>query len=74
MTRQTSSTGALSIESARHYIGGLSRSKFYELVNSGVIRTFRIGRRRYASYKALDDFISERENAEANQAPIGSVS
>lgn len=38
-----------------------SRGSFYKLVAAGEIKTFRIGKRRYVSEAALQDFIRRRE-------------
>lgn len=36
-------------------ISGLGRTKFYELVNKGVIKTTTIGRRRLVVYASLEE-------------------
>ena len=55
---------AFGVAEARERIGGISQVKFYELINSGRIRTFRIGRRRLVSQEAITEFI-QRAEAEA---------
>jgi hypothetical protein len=60
------SRGALPVDHARHYLGGLSRGKFYELLKDGELITFTIGRRRFASIESLDSYIRRREQ-ESNQ-------
>lgn len=55
---------ALTVAEARERIGGISNAKFYELVSSGVLRTFTIGRRRLISQEAIHDFIRKREAEE----------
>ena len=39
----------------------ISHATLYELIRQEQIRTFKIGRRRYISREALNDFISARE-------------
>lgn len=60
------SRGALPVDHARDYLGGLSRGKFYQLVKAGELLTFKIGRRRFASIASLDEYIRRREH-ETNQ-------
>ena len=57
---------ALTVTEARESIGGISVGFFYQLVNSGQLRTFKIGRRRLISRAAIHDFICDRENAAAS--------
>lgn len=47
------------IEAARKV--GLGRSKFYELVSEGRVKTVRVGRRRLVSAAALDEFVASLE-------------
>lgn len=39
----------------------ISHATLYELIRQEQIRTFKIGRRRYVSREALNDFISAKE-------------
>jgi len=51
-------------------VTGLSRSRLYAAIASGQLKTFKAGRRRMVSAKALQDFITnlERESAGARAA------
>ena len=60
----TDTVDAVSVVEARKRLGGISNAKFYQLVNSGDLRTFRIGRRRLISRSAIRDFVREREDLE----------
>lgn len=42
---------------------GIGRRKIYELLNDGELKSYTIGRRRFVSVHALDEFIREREAA-----------
>jgi excisionase family DNA binding protein len=46
---------------------GIGHQKLYDLINSGALRTYTVGRRRYCSGEAILEFIRERE-AEAKTA------
>jgi hypothetical protein len=45
---------------------GLGRQKLYDEINSGRLRTFHVGRRRFASDEAIREYVRDRE-AEATQ-------
>ena len=45
-----------------------SRAKLYEEINSGRLKTFKVGRRRYISDEAIDQYIHDREAEEAAAA------
>lgn len=59
---------ALPIEEARQVLGGLGRVALYRLINSGALRTFTVGRRRFVSEQAIREFIATREG---RAAPAG---
>lgn len=40
---------------------GFSHAKMYEEINSARIKTYRVGRRRFISAKAIQDYIADRE-------------
>lgn len=40
---------------------GLARSRLYQAIGDGSLRTFRTGRRRMVSRKALEEFIAHLE-------------
>ena len=44
---------------------GISHATVYELIKAGEIRTFNIGRRRFVSAAAVQEFIAAREKAAA---------
>ncbi len=52
---------ALSVIEARERLGGISNATFYELINTGELRTFKLGRRRLISQEAIHDFIHRKE-------------
>jgi len=66
------SRDAYSVRDARARLGGISNGKFYDLVNSGQLRTFLVGRRRLVSQQAIQNFIQERENQSQEFAERGS--
>lgn len=39
-------------------LGGLGRTKVYELITSGELRTVKIGRRRFVPASAIDEYVS----------------
>lgn len=49
---------------------GITRSRLYQAIASGELATFKVGRRRMVSRKALEDFIArlERQSAERGAA------
>jgi len=42
-------------------IGGLGRTKVYELIKSGELRTVKIGRRRFVPTTAVEEYVSRLE-------------
>lgn len=48
---------AVSVAQARELLGGIANPTIYELINSGELRTFRVGRRRLVSLEAIHDYI-----------------
>lgn len=49
-------------------VTGLTRSRLYQAIASGQIKTFKAGRRRMVSRKALEDFIAKLERESAGRA------
>lgn len=49
-------------------LGGLGRSKIYELIASGDLRTVTIGRRRFVPVTAVREFVARLEGASAPAA------
>ena len=54
---------AYSVEDACTQCGGIGKVKFYELLASGELKSFKIGRRRFVSAQAIAEFIAKREQA-----------
>lgn len=48
---------AYSVLEARELIGGLSQASFYKLVNSGQLKTIKIGGRRLIPAESIDELI-----------------
>lgn len=46
----------------------LSRATLYREISQGRLRTFSVGRRRFVSLQAIEDYIAEREK-ESNPSP-----
>jgi excisionase family DNA binding protein len=42
-------------------LGGLGRTKIYELITSGQLRTVKIGRRRFVPASAIEEYVAELE-------------
>lgn len=42
---------------AREVLGGIGRSKFYELIKSGEIQTVKIGRRTFIAHEELECYV-----------------
>lgn len=42
-------------------IGGLGRTKVYELITSGELRTVKIGRRRFVPASAVEEYVARLE-------------
>lgn len=59
----TKNTEAFNVTETCARLGRISRKTFYELVNAGELKTFKIGNRRYVSAAALADFIERKESA-----------
>ncbi len=49
------------VNEARALLAGMSRAVFYNEVNSGRLRSFKLGRRRYIPADALRDYVKARE-------------
>lgn len=45
----------------RRRLGNISHSKYYQLIKTGALRTVKIGRRRFASESAIDEYIRNLE-------------
>ncbi len=46
-------------------LGGLGRTKVYELIASGDLRTVKIGRRRFIPVTAVQEYVARLERASA---------
>ena len=49
-------------------VTGFARSRLYKAIGEGTIKTFKAGRRRMLSAKALQDFIGKLETASTGRA------
>lgn len=56
---------AVSVTKARELLGGIANPTIYRLINSGELKTFRIGKRRMVSLQAIQEFIENSESAGA---------
>lgn len=43
-------------------LGGLGRTKIYELITSGELRTVKIGRRRFVPAAAVEEYVARLEH------------
>jgi excisionase family DNA binding protein len=46
-------------------LGGLGRTKVYELITSGQLRTVKIGRRRFVPAAAVEEYVARLEHQAA---------
>lgn len=46
-------------------LGGLGRTKLYELIASGELRTVKIGRRRFVPASAVEEYVARLEQLAA---------
>lgn len=49
---------------------GIGHQKLYDEINAGRLRTYRVGRRRYASAEAVHDYIRDREREAAEHMAV----
>lgn len=56
-----------SIEDATELLN-ISRVMIYREINAGRIKTFNVGRRRFISHRAMEEYIADREK-ESNPDP-----
>lgn len=59
-TTTTPERDAYSTEEARARLGGIAQQTLYELLNSGELESFTIGKRRLVPAAAITDFIARR--------------
>lgn len=52
---------AVSIAEARSLLGGIANGTIYRLIETGALRTFRVGRRRLVGIDAIHDYIARAE-------------
>tara|TARA_R100000808_G_C2092757_1_gene112538 strand:+ start:595 stop:792 length:198 start_codon:yes stop_codon:yes gene_type:complete len=59
MDQTTSFTAAkgLSINESQKYLGGVSHQTLYRLINGKVLRTYKVGRRRFIYLDSLNDYV-----------------
>jgi len=46
------------IPEAQEYLGGISRSALYELIDGGFVKRINIGRRAFVVRESMDEYIS----------------
>ena len=61
--KQTRPSRAYSIREVLDGPLPVARPTLYELINSGQLRTFKVGRRRFVTDTALSEFFERREQA-----------
>lgn len=47
-----------SVPEAQHYLGGISRTTLYALLDSDDVKRVNIGRRAFITRKSMDDYIA----------------
>lgn len=52
----------LTVKDVRLLLGGVSQAFIYQLLNAGVIRSFKVGDRRMISREALNEYITDLDN------------
>jgi excisionase family DNA binding protein len=52
----------MDIETARQELGGISRSRMFQLLKSGELRSVKIGRRRLVPSEAITEYIGSLES------------
>ena len=57
----TTDREAFSVDEARQKLGGISRKTIYDLINSGDLVSFKLGRRRLISRNAIRNYIRLQE-------------
>ncbi len=59
---------AYTVQEARTLLGGIAHATIYKLIDTGELRTFRIGRRRLIGVDAIRDYIARAEQRALNIA------
>jgi excisionase family DNA binding protein len=54
-------TKGLSVEEACQALAGCGRGRIYEAINSGELRSFKIGKRRIIPSDAVDEYLKRKE-------------
>ena len=65
--RTKGTVAAVSVTEAKRMLGGIAQATIYRLINSGKLKTFRIGKRRMISVLAIDQYIAAAEKEEAHE-------
>ena len=63
MTENTQEPLLLTLEEASQKLGGLSRTKLFELMREGHLRPVKIGRRTFLTLEVLRQFVSDQAQA-----------
>jgi excisionase family DNA binding protein len=53
---------------ARRELGGIGRTKYYQLITTGELRSVRIGRRRFVPAAAIDEYVARLECVQRHTA------
>ncbi|WP_077731390.1 DNA-binding protein [Methylocaldum sp. 14B] len=57
MTEKTDTRWGLPVQAARGPLGNISTPTLYELINSGTLKTYKIGTRRYTTHAYIAECI-----------------
>jgi len=58
---------SITIKSAREAMGGVSQAFIYTAINSGELKSFKMGGRRLISVEAIDEYIRKQEQIEVDR-------
>lgn len=65
MQKESIPRAAVSVTEARQMLGGIANATIYELIRSGQLRTFRVGRRRLVGVDAIREYIARAERKQS---------
>ena len=71
MATQSSGKRAVNLVEARAYLGGVSHQTIYRLMSEGMVKTFKIGKRRLILVSELDRYIDEQIHNEQDTPTLG---
>lgn len=61
----------LTVEQAREALGGISQATIFRLMQSGQLRSFKVGRLRRVSWAAIEDYVRRQEAADDESLSVG---